>query len=151
MDNSKPVYKTRSPRQWFEEVIGRAACLIGMGAAIYNFNENPVVISIFIAVLLFVLLCTGSQTIMVYPDRFVIQDDAPLRRFWFTQTYNFVNVKGFTSEGGKIWIDYENGEFKETYFKHRYVDKTELMEHLNLHLEMYKQSTKRVSPLPSKK
>jgi hypothetical protein len=154
MDNSKPVYKTRSARQWFEEVTGRAACLIGMGVAIYNFNENPVVISIFIAVLLFVLLFTGPKIILIYPDRFVIQYDAPLRRFWWTSTYSFEGVKEFTSDLGKIWIDYENGEFSEVDLgtrAFRYDSKTEVMEVLNHTLSVYKQSTNRVSPLPSKK
>jgi hypothetical protein len=151
MDNSKPVYTAHSARLWFKEFIGRAACLIGIGAAIYHFNENPVVISIFIAVVLFLLLTTGPETIVIYSDRFVIQTDAPLGKLWWTRTYSFEGVKKFSSDLEKIWIDYENGEFNAAITKFRYGIKKEVMEQLNLHLEMYKQSTNRVSPLPSKK
>lgn len=65
------LYDTDQEAGNWKFIAGKGSSLIAIGAGLLHFNENPVVISIFIVLLILLILFLHYESIVVFGDRFV--------------------------------------------------------------------------------
>lgn len=71
MKTSKSLYRGFSYSNFIWYLLLRIAVLVGVGSGLLHFDENPVVISIFLLICVLLFLFLGDDQIDVYSDRVV--------------------------------------------------------------------------------
>ena len=72
-------------------------------SALFHFDENPVVITIFVCIAVTILLFVGNEKIIVYPDRFIYCHGSLMGLFDKKLAYYFKDIKEITFEGIYSW------------------------------------------------
>ena len=95
---SKRIYSTYTFNLFLKTVVIKAICIGAIAYLIIHFNENPVVIGVFIAVALFLFIISGTEYIIVYPDRFEIKSDALINISKAKTTFSYQEIEGVSGE-----------------------------------------------------
>ena len=138
MKKSKSLYSTYTFGAFLKAVIIKAICIGAIAYLIIHFNENRAVVGIFIALAVLLFTISGTEYIVVYPDRFEIKSDALINISKAKTTFSYQETEGvygepapttgeiitytllrpFTrlgkTEGRKLYIQLKNG--KEVLF-----------------------------------
>lgn len=95
---SKSLYSTYTFSLFLKAVVLKAICIGAIAYLIIHFNENPVVIGVFIALALFLFIISGTEYIIVYPDRFEIKSDALINISKAKTTFSYQEIEGVSGE-----------------------------------------------------
>jgi hypothetical protein len=79
----------------FEKVKNNILYVIGISIIIYclfHFKENPIVISIIVLYLLYVVLLTGNNQVSVFPNRIEFVIDHPIKKLSFRRVFLFEDI-----------------------------------------------------------
>ena len=85
------VYKTDA--DLYKILSGRIVILVVIGAGLWHIEENPIVISIVVLLLIFAFLVYGNETIIVYQDRFVYSYGSLLKWIFSKKVYYYKDLK----------------------------------------------------------
>jgi hypothetical protein len=95
---SKSLYSTYTFSLFLKAVVMKATCIGAIAYLIIHFNENRVVVGIFIALALLLFIISGTEYIVVYPDRFEIKSDALINISKAKRSFAYQEINGVSGE-----------------------------------------------------
>jgi hypothetical protein len=95
---SKPLYSTYSFSNFARSLALKIICIAAIIYLIIHFNENRVVIGVCIAFALLLLVASGTDYILIYPDHFEIRSDALINISRDKKSFNYREVALITGE-----------------------------------------------------
>lgn len=126
---SRSLYSTYTFGIFLKTVVIKAICIGAITYLMIHFNENPVVIGVFIALALFLFIFSGTEYIIVYPDQFEIKSDALINISKAKTTFSYQEIEGVSGEPAptteevatyiilKLFIRMRNTEGRKLYIK----------------------------------
>jgi hypothetical protein len=95
---AKSLYSTYTFGIFLKALVIKALCIGAIAYLIIHFNENPVLIGIFIALTLLFFSISGTEYIIVYPDRFEIKSDALIYLSKVKSSFSYQEIEGVSGE-----------------------------------------------------
>lgn len=90
MEKGALVYKGFSFKEFFGFLISRLAAVVGSVSALLHFDENPVVISLFVAGCLLMILFLGDDQVNVYQNVIVHKTNSIAAYLFNFKTHNYL-------------------------------------------------------------
>lgn len=126
---SKSLYSTYTFSLFLKTVVIKAICIGAIAYLIIHFNENRIVVGIFIALALLLFIISGTEYIIVYPDWFEIKSDALINISKAKTTFSYQEIENVFGEPApttqevaayiilSLFIKIRNTEGRKLYIK----------------------------------
>ena len=126
---SKSLYSTYTFGIFTKAVVIKAICVGAIAYLIIHFNENRIVVGIFIALALLLFSVSGTGYIIVYPDRFEIKSGALINTSKVKRSFTYQEIEVVSGEPAtsaqevvtyallKPFIKLRNTEGRKLYIK----------------------------------
>src|SRR5690349_18341043 len=98
MYNNEKYFFAEASLQKVRNYILYAIAVIVIFYCVFHFRENPLVISLVIIFLLFVIIITGNSQISVFGDRIEFTISHPIKKLSFKRSFLFIDLQSIEAD-----------------------------------------------------